>query len=347
MNFWFMNVSPITKYGENKEEVIEILTVKKNIGFVGGWGENNIQPKTFSDKMEIDDVVLFKTEGLLALVKVIGHCIKNGENNPLFELTRKIEIISLEGDSYVKLYWAQFNENWSSNIFLRPMISKANDSAFIKFWYQTEKNKQMLDTCLKLLHYKNQLILQGPPGSGKTRQAKLIAEALTKTSTDLSPENRMKQKGIGSQGEFKIIQFHPLYPYQIKLRGVVAETTECENVVVKPENNIFIDFARKATENPCNNYVLIIDEINSAKLSSVLGELIYAMEYRCENVTSIYANNGEQEFSLTPNLYIIGTMNTADLSVGHIDYVVRRRFAFVDIVTDESIIDNTTAKKNV
>ena len=80
------------------------------------------------------------------------------------------------------------------------------------------------------------------------------------------------------------------------------------------------------------NYVLIIDEINRANLSAVLGELIYALEYRGEAVQSMYAIEGENNLILPPNLYIIGTMNTADRSVGHIDYAIRRRFAFVNIL---------------
>jgi len=96
------------------------------------------------------------------------------------------------------------------------------------------------------------------------------------------------------------------------------------------------------------NYVMIIDEINRANLSSVLGELIYALEYRGEAVDSMYAVEDstlldKNKLILPPNLYIIGTMNTADRSVGHIDYAIRRRFAFVDILpqdlsNDENII---------
>ena len=80
------------------------------------------------------------------------------------------------------------------------------------------------------------------------------------------------------------------------------------------------------------NYVLIIDEINRANLSSVLGELIYALEYRGKSIGSIYEVEEKKEIILPPNLYIIGTMNTADRSVGHIDYAIRRRFAFVDVL---------------
>ena len=88
------------------------------------------------------------------------------------------------------------------------------------------------------------------------------------------------------------------------------------------------------------SYILVIDEINRANLSSVLGELIYALEYRGEEVESMYEVDGSQKLILPPNLYIIGTMNTADRSVGHIDYAIRRRFAFVDVLP-EKLEDNS------
>ena len=94
----------------------------------------------------------------------------------------------------------------------------------------------------------------------------------------------------------------------------------------------FIDWAKKFKKKP---YVLVIDEINRANLSAVLGELIYALEYRGEAVQSMYAIEGENNLILPPNLYIIGTMNTADRSVGHIDYAIRRRFAFVNVLPKE------------
>lgn len=92
------------------------------------------------------------------------------------------------------------------------------------------------------------------------------------------------------------------------------------------------DFSNSTSNTILKNYVLIVDEINRANLSSVLGELIYALEYRGEAVESMYAVEGENKLTLPPNLYIIGTMNTADRSVGHIDYAIRRRFAFVDVL---------------
>lgn len=104
------------------------------------------------------------------------------------------------------------------------------------------------------------------------------------------------------------------------------------------------------------NYVLVIDEINRANLSSVLGELIYALEYRGEAVESMYevdnsSLHNKKELILPPNLYIIGTMNTADRSVGHIDYAIKRRFAFVDVLpkvlenSDEMIFNKELFEK--
>lgn len=91
-------------------------------------------------------------------------------------------------------------------------------------------------------------------------------------------------------------------------------------------------FKPKKENTGLKNYVLIIDEINRANLSSVLGELIYAMEYRGKAVDSMYAVDDSKELILPPNLYIIGTMNTADRSIGHIDYAIRRRFAFEEML---------------
>ena len=94
------------------------------------------------------------------------------------------------------------------------------------------------------------------------------------------------------------------------------------------------------------NFILIIDEINRANLPMVLGELIYALEYRGRKVETLYNVEGDNNIILPPNLYIIGTMNTADRSAGHIDYAIRRRFAFEYIeprnIKDEKLQDGET-----
>lgn len=97
----------------------------------------------------------------------------------------------------------------------------------------------------------------------------------------------------------------------------------------------FVALKEKA---PLKNFVLIIDEINRANLSAVLGELIYALEYRGRALDGIYELDGSRKIVLPPNLFIIGTMNTADRSVGNIDYAIRRRFAFVNVPPAADVI---------
>ena len=77
--------------------------------------------------------------------------------------------------------------------------------------------------------------------------------------------------------------------------------------------------------------MLIIDEINRANLAKVFGELYFLLEYRDQAVDLLYSAADEEQFTLPPNLYLIGTMNTADRSIALVDSAVRRRFAFVEL----------------
>ncbi len=145
----------------------------------------------------------------------------------------------------------------------------------------------------------------------------------------------------------KLIQFHPAYSYEDFVRGITAETVN-NNVAYDTKNKVLAKLAKKAFENPRENYVLIIDEINRANLPAVLGELIYALEYRGDVVESMYGINGDNNLVLPNNLFIIGTMNTADRSVGHIDYAIRRRFAFKSVLPNKHVVhelSNTLFRK--
>ena len=161
-----------------------------------------------------------------------------------------------------------------------------------------------------------------------------------KSGKDLTQTNE-----VIARGDYTIVQFHPAYTYEDFVRGIVAKTNEDGNISYQVENKILADFAQKATQNPNGNYVLVIDEINRANLPAVLGELIYSLEYRGDDsIKSMYKYEDERSIKLPHNLYIIGTMNTADRSVGHIDYAIRRRFAFVDVLPNANVIKNDKAK---
>lgn len=170
-----------------------------------------------------------------------------------------------------------------------------------------------------------------------------------------------------------IVQFHPSYGYEDFVRGITVQPIETSNNKLKGEikpitgaQSIEIEapsmgikyetvdkilgktakFALKAKEFNKPVY-LIIDEINRANVSSVFGELIYALEYRNEKIATPYSVDGINEIEIPDNLYLIGTMNTADKSIGNIDYAVRRRFIFFPMLPDVNVIENSdnSAKK--
>lgn len=201
---------------------------------------------------------------------------------------------------------------------------------------------------VSLLKNRNQIILQGPPGTGKTRLAKQMAISMIDNSLPINTNREIKDSlSRINKDQVKLIQFHPSYSYEDFVRGISARTTANNNIEYIVEDKVLAQMAKDAkvdwdiVENKADakKYILIIDEINRANLSSVLGELIYALEYRDEAVESMYElDGGNREIVLPSNLYIIGTMNTADRSVGHIDYAIRRRFAFVDVLSNENNI---------
>jgi 5-methylcytosine-specific restriction enzyme B len=141
-----------------------------------------------------------------------------------------------------------------------------------------------------------------------------------------------------TKGECKLIQFHPAYTYEDFVRGITVQSNDNSQLEYITVNKVLTQFAADAADNPTANYVLIIDEINRANLPAVLGELIYALEYRSKSVETMYEIDGNNKITLPNNLYIIGTMNTADRSVGHIDYAIRRRFVFKSVLPNQELV---------
>lgn len=163
---------------------------------------------------------------------------------------------------------------------------------------------------------------------------------------DLKGNLEISQEGeVIAKGAYQVLQFHPAYSYEDFVRGIAAEVEEGV-ASYRVQNRILVEMAQRAVDSPNANFVLIIDEINRANLPAVLGELIYALEYRGEEVESLYEHPEDgRAISLPLNLYIIGTMNTADRSVGHLDYAIRRRFAFVEMLPERDVIQTEAGKR--
>ena len=160
-----------------------------------------------------------------------------------------------------------------------------------------------------LLEDKKQVIFQGPPGTGKTYLAKKLAAHLA-----------------GDDKRVRIVQFHPSYAYEDFIQGY-RPTLEDGHAGFTLRDGPLIEAARRAREEPDAKHFLVIDEINRGNLSKVFGELYFLLEYRGEEMR---LQNSDDLFALPPNLYLIGTMNTADRSIALVDLALRRRFHFSD-----------------
>ena len=170
----------------------------------------------------------------------------------------------------------------------------------------------------QMLGEKGQIIFQGPPGTGKTYVARELAECLA-----------------GSEEQVRLVQFHPSYAYEDFVQGFRPTLDDEGRASFTLRNGPLVQMAEQAWDAPDENYYLIIDEINRGNIAKVFGELYFLLEYREEPMPLQYADEFEEEFWLPDNLYIIGTMNTADRSIALVDLALRRRFSFFEFHPDK------------
>ena len=164
-----------------------------------------------------------------------------------------------------------------------------------------------------LLKDKRQIIFQGPPGTGKTYAAQKLAMCLA-----------------GSEQRVRLVQFHPSYAYEDFVQGL-RPTLHNGQPGFKRRRGPLLTMAKEARKDPDAKFFLIIDEINRGNLAKVFGELYFLLEYRDQAIQLQYS---DKQFKLPGNLYVVGTMNTADRSIALVDSALRRRFHFMEFHPD-------------
>lgn len=297
----------IIKIIESKEDINNIINIMK---------ESNLKMKGFKK----------------GYISQFLHCLKPNifpiVNSRGIKIYNKLEV-KIDKDDTIKGY---INDIETINKFVKEN----------KFKFKNYRVIDLLDTDINVyvIKQKKQIILQGAPGTGKTYSSAEIAVKLIDENAPSDRAELMKRyKELVDKEQIFFTTFHQSMDYEEFVEGIKPKTIN-GNITYELEDGIFKK-ACKSAEN--NKVVLIIDEINRGNISKIFGELITLLEVDKrkgkENEIEVILPYSKEKFSVPDNLYIIGTMNTADRSIGYIDYALRRRFAFISIKADKLAIE--------
>lgn len=194
-----------------------------------------------------------------------------------------------------------------------------------------------------ILQRKAQVILYGPPGTGKTYWAERAARELAAYSAfglafeNLNDEQKVVISGSDqSNGLVRICCFHPTYGYEDFIEGFRPETIDGQ-ITFELRPGIFRKLCADAAKSPKRSFYLIIDEINRGDIPRIFGELLTVIESD-KRGKQIVLPLSHSPFSVPPNVFLIGTMNTADRSISLLDAALRRRFGFIELMPDSGVL---------
>ena len=286
---------------------------------------DNDQPEIWDERLEeyLDHrLSAGQTVGTISdkrsiLGRWIAHALAHGQSPVVFDPTLLGEFLDAQNDlrqrtrntysSHIK-WWCK---NWDGP---NPRFSRNTDTRSLQERLEGAAEELLCDVndlqeIVDLLEDKGQVILYGPPGTGKTYLAQELAEAL-------APEEQARS----------LVQFHPAYSYEDFFEGYRPVTDDDQQMTYELTPGPLAKLADHAADNPEQQHVMVIDEINRANLPRVLGELLFLLEYRDKSIQVMH--RPDDSFNLPKNLWFIGTMNTADRSIALIDAAMRRRFHF-------------------
>ncbi|HUP27669.1 MAG TPA: AAA family ATPase [Chloroflexia bacterium] len=185
---------------------------------------------------------------------------------------------------------------------------------------------EMLEEARDLLEDTGQIILSGPPGTGKTWLARGLASL-----------------AAGDPERMRMVQFHAATSYEDFIEGLRPVVDSWGQVSYAVLPGAFTKLCAAARSDAGHYYVMVIDEINRAPLARVFGELLYALEYRGPSgavmLTTSSGHEQPEPFFVPENVLLIGTMNSTDRSLAIVDFALRRRFRFIDLEPNPQVLD--------